>query len=103
LIKNKWVELVVSTAEQEILQAMVMVLEPFDEATGKLSGQNYVTASVILPILRGLGNSLQPVNSDNNITALFRKTMLHSFQHYTNKYGYFTNHTLITLTYLDPR
>jgi hypothetical protein len=95
--------LVISAPKQEILQAMVTVLEPFDEATVKRSGQNYVTASVILPILRGLANLLQPVNGDNNITALFRKTMLHSFNHYTNKYCYFTNHTLITLTYLDPR
>ena len=53
------------------------VLQPCEEVTREMSAQNYVTASVVIPITRGLKTALENIDvSDNLIVDSFRQDLL---------------------------
>lgn len=55
-----------------LLEGLEEVLKPFEQATVFLSGQSYVTASVLPPLLKGLLKSTQRKSFDSAALTLFQ-------------------------------
>ncbi len=90
------------------MKDLVDLLTPFNEITKKLSGENYTTASSIIPCVRSLQLSMDEMLDDDtnskfkiNLASALKK----SIEFYVNDYGFFTDEFLIAVavTYLDPR
>ena len=67
--------------EWNLLEDLVTVLEPFEEATKALSGSNYPTISMISPLLYQVCKVTLKVNEDDNVNLKrIKETMLEDFQ-----------------------
>ena len=67
--------------EWNLLEDLVTVLEPFEEATKALSGSNYPTISMISPLLYQVCKVTLKVNEDKNVNLKrIKETMLEDFQ-----------------------
>lgn len=53
-------KIMLSSDEWELLQKLVMVLGLFEEATRYLGGENYITHSIMVPLIEQIKNSLLP-------------------------------------------
>ena len=67
--------------EWNLLEDLVTVLEPFEEATKALSGSNYPTINMIGPLLYQVCKVTLKVNEDDNVNLKrIKETMLEDFQ-----------------------
>ncbi|RMZ97930.1 hypothetical protein BpHYR1_026707 [Brachionus plicatilis] len=75
----------------------------FEQATVRISAENSVSISSVIPILQALLNQLELDNDAscfrNSLATAFKKSL--SF--YIKKYGYFKNEFLFAAAFLDPR
>ena len=104
--QNNHKNLIISENEENKLKDLFELLTPFNEITKKLSGENYTTASFIIPCVRSLLLSMDEILNDDmnskfkiNIASALKK----SIDYYVNDYGFFKDDFLISVTYLDPR
>ena len=51
--------------EQDLLQDLIPILGPFEEATKYLGGSNYSTHSIMKPLINEIINKLQPESNEN--------------------------------------
>jgi hAT family C-terminal dimerisation region len=72
-----------SSNEWELLQKLVMVLGPFEEATRYLGGKNYITHSMMIPLIERIKSLLlspplsnSPTSSTSSVTA-FNTSEIH--------------------------
>ena len=93
--------------EQDIndMGKFVEILSYFNDASHKLSGETYTTASVVIPILQAIRNKLTDSEtiSDCSIKKYFASALLKSLDFYIESYNYFDNELLNACSYLDPR
>ena len=67
--------------EWNLLEGLVAILEPFEEATKALSGSNYPTISMISPLLYQVCKVTLKVNEDDNVNLkTIKETLLEDFQ-----------------------
>jgi len=104
--QNNHRNLIISEIEENELKDLVDLLTPFNDITKKLSGENYTTASFVIPCVRSLQISMDEMLNDDmnfkfkiNIASVLKK----SIDYYVNDYGFFKDEFLIAMTYLDPR
>jgi len=91
--------------EWVILQELIKVLKPFEEATKAISGQKYMTASLVIVIVQGLFkvfNSLVKMNLTQRVLHVVEKLLANmndrdGFKHIQR------SKTLSRCTFLDPR
>jgi hypothetical protein len=65
-----------SSEEFELLEELIEILTPFDEATQFLSGSKYPTLGFMTPMLEELARRLKYFNGQNNQVILVRDTIL---------------------------
>src|SRR5581483_1130111 len=58
-----------SSDEWELLQKLVMVLGPFEEATRYLGGENYITHSMMDPLIKRIKNLLLVPSSSSSTSS----------------------------------
>ena len=85
--------------DRKILQDMVTILRPFQEATDLTQGQNVVTASFAIPCIRGLRKSLQ------SLSVTYNSRMLHALENSLDERmsKYEDRERFILASILDPR
>ncbi|KAL4121559.1 hypothetical protein QTP88_014050 [Uroleucon formosanum] len=94
-----------TSSEWKIIKELVLVLRPFEEATKAVSGNNYITASMVIIIAQGLINvcdQLLKQNYTSRTNAVINK-LLNGMKE-RNRWGNIENSkTLARCTFLDPR
>ena len=86
-----------------LMTDFVRVLGCFDEATTIISGEQYETASLIIPVCYALKQAVEvdPLDSDN--AAMLRSALYSSVEFYLARYDYLNTAVLSAVSYLDPR
>ena len=88
--------------EWNLLEDLVAVLEPFEEATKALSGSTYPTISMISPLLYQVCEVTLKVNEDDNMNLKkIKETMLEDFQDRYSSPA--ITEVLNIAAFLDPR
>lgn len=92
------------TAEEyKVLEEVTKLLEPFELATQKISGEEYITISLILQLIRGIAISLASIESSLNTPIA--QNILDGFKQSRAKRlkPYEMRTPIILSTILDPR
>jgi len=87
-----------------ILQDLIKILKPFKEATKAISGQNYMTASLVIVIVQGLYkvcNNLLRINLSER-ALLVTKNLLSNMDEREGFKNCEKSMTLSKCTFLDP-
>ena len=88
--------------EWNLLEDLVGVLEPFEEATKAMSGSNYPTISMISPLLYQVCEVTLKVNEDDNVNLKrIEETMLEDFKDRYSSPA--ITETLNIAAFLDPQ
>lgn len=91
--------------EWKITKELCIVLRPFEEATKAVSGNNYMTASIVILLSQGLKNvcdELLKQNYDSRVNNVLEK-LLFGMQD-KDRWGNIANSkSLVRCTFLDPR
>lgn len=94
-----------TTIEWTIVKELCIILKPFESATKVVSGENYMTASMILPIVNGLFEVCHKMKSktfDPRIHEVIKNFL--SAMDNKNSWGNICHSkTLAKCTFLDPR
>lgn len=105
--ERKYRSYVFESNELKLLKTALPILDIFLDATETLSGENYVTSSLIIPSLLYIKSSLKELKVDNekdkDFHKLFVKALLTYLDFYIEKYDIFENEFLITATFLNPK
>ncbi|XP_046868727.1 uncharacterized protein LOC124461211 [Drosophila willistoni] len=87
--------------EIDICKDFCDLLSPYKNATEKISGENYVTVSMVIPLISLLINKIRTLTVESAEGKLTKETLLKvsedRFQSFQN------NKTLVKSTMLDPR
>ncbi len=90
--------------DEDVLQSLNKALKPLSEFTDILSGENYVTASSLLPVLRLIKeDTLAPSDEDGQLTANLKAGIISILD---EKYGALpeaSRQLMQKATFLDPR
>lgn len=93
----------VNADEYLIIQETIQILEPFDLATTKISGESYITLSLVIPLIRGIKTKLAEVESQI-VTESGKKILLCVKGSVDKRLSPYENRTPVVLaTILDPR
>ncbi|CAG5052904.1 unnamed protein product [Parnassius apollo] len=93
----------VNADEYLIIQETIQILEPFDLATTKISGESYITLSLIIPLIRGIKTKLVEVESQI-VTESGNKILLCMMGSVDKRLSPYESRTPVVLaTILDPR
>lgn len=75
--------------ERNMLQDLLDTLEPFEDATDKLQGENVVTASMVIPCIMGLRESLKtPSRYNGKLTAALSASLEKRMPAFESKTSY---------------
>ncbi len=89
--------------DEDVLQSLNKALKPVSEFTDILSGENYVTASSLLPVLRLIKeDTLAPSDEDRQLTANLKAGIISILD---EKYGALpeaSRQLMRKATFLDP-
>ena len=85
--------------ERKILEDLVEILTPFQEATDFAQGENVITSSVVIPCIRGLHKSLESLSVKYNSRILL--ALVKSVDNRMAKYE--SRQLFILASTLDPR
>lgn len=93
----------ISAEEWVILKELCQILEPFDDATNCISGENYMSASLVIVLTRGLLNVCE--NLLNETFSEVSKNVITGLQNglRTRLGNVEYSNTLAISTFLDPR
>lgn len=91
--------------EWKVTRELCIVLRPFEEATKAVSGDKYMTASLVIVLAEGLKNvcsKLQKENYHQRVNNVLNKLLsgMNDRDRWGNIIG---SHTLVRCTFLDPR
>ncbi|CAF4893692.1 unnamed protein product [Pieris macdunnoughi] len=93
----------VNADEYLIIQETIQILEPFDLATTKISGESYITLSLVIRLIRGIKTKLAEVESQI-VTESGKKILLCVKASVDKRLSPYENRTPVVLaTILDPR
>ncbi|XP_036141262.1 zinc finger BED domain-containing protein 1 isoform X1 [Monomorium pharaonis] len=85
----------------EVVSEIIHLLTPFKEATTQISGDKYVTASIVLPLCHNVLETLNDLKPATNAAMEFKKNLLKEIE---VKYIPLKKNKLLTIaTLLDPR
>ncbi|KAL4153182.1 hypothetical protein QTP88_001015 [Uroleucon formosanum] len=87
--------------EWEIILDCIHILKPFEVMTAELSGENYVTISSIIPLIRGLQHILKNVQIETTIGEAFKNTLIDVVSRRLGNLE--MNKIVAKATFLDPR
>ncbi|KAL4123358.1 hypothetical protein QTP88_015554 [Uroleucon formosanum] len=90
-----------NASEWEIILDCIHILKPFETMTAELSGENYVTISSIIPLIRGLQHILKNVPIENTIGEAFKNILIDVVSRRLRNLE--TNKIVAKATFLDPR
>ncbi|RNA21089.1 zinc finger BED domain-containing 1-like [Brachionus plicatilis] len=102
-LNNKYEYLILNENEIITLKDSVCILKPFSDATTELSGVNYPTISIVIPILLSLRYKLLETNNESLFSTTFKKYLHYYTDSYLNKHKVLNDSLLITATYLNVR
>lgn len=90
-----------SAQDLGIINQIAKILKPFEYVTKDISGESYVTVSKIIPMVNCLHKKLESVNTENEITATLKQSLLNSLK---KRFGQseFNSHIALGCL-LDPR
>jgi len=94
-----------SSEDWIILQDLIKILKPFEEATKAISGQKYMTASLVIVIVQGLYkvcNNLLKINLSPRALIVAKKSLANMDERDGFK-NCEKSMTLSKCTFLDPR
>lgn len=84
-----------------ILTDCVLLLKPLESMTTELSGEKYVTMSLVIPLIRGLQHTLKNMSPKSDSGAVLKRNLLDVI---SKRFGLFeTNKIAAKATFLDPR
>lgn len=93
-----------TSTEWELLSSLEIIFQVFEQITNEISGQKYVTASLVLVYIKMLMDritklSKEPASSETikNVVGILKKEFEQRFKNYEN------SNTLAACTILDPR
>lgn len=105
--ERKYRSYVFEPNELKLLKTALPILQIFLYITETLSGENYVTSSLIIPSILYIKSSLKELKVDNekdkDFHKLFVKALLTYLDFYIEKYDILENEFLITATFLNPK
>ena len=96
---NKLDTVHLTTYERKLLQELCTVLKPFEHATQLVQHEKSVTASMTIPVTRGLQHQLQQISAVYNMKMV--TTLKTSIDRRLSHYG--QDDVFITAAVLDPR
>ncbi len=96
---------ILNSTEWELLSTLETIFQVFEQVTSEISGQRYVTASLILVYIKLLNDKITKLSNDptyysepiQNVINILKQEFLERFKNYENSM------TLATSTILDPR
>ncbi|XP_063366311.1 E3 SUMO-protein ligase ZBED1 [Cydia amplana] len=88
-------------AQWQILEDSVAILQPFEKITAVLSAESYPTLSCIIPLVRGLQNSLNKRTPITDAGKHLQRALLEVVDKRLSVYK--SNRTAAKATLLDPR
>jgi hypothetical protein len=62
--------------DKNLLEGIILILEPFRKAINDLSSSSVPTLNIVIPKIQTLKNSLKPLNDENNIINNFKQYLL---------------------------
>ena len=85
--------------ERKLLQELCTILEPFEYATNQVQGEKHVTASLTIPVTRGLRHRLQQISAEynNKLVSTLKESINSRLCRYED------DETCIVAATLDPR
>ena len=94
----------ISWQDEDVLLAMNEALKPVSDFTDILSGENYVTASSLLPVLHLVTQgTLAPFVEDTKLTADLKAGILHVLEEKYKALPQASLELMRKATFLDPR
>ncbi|KAL4126619.1 hypothetical protein QTP88_010831 [Uroleucon formosanum] len=90
-----------NASEWEIILDCIHILKPFETMTAELSGENYVTISSIIPLIRGLQHIFKNVPIENTIGEAFKNILIDVVSRRLGNLE--TNKIVAKAIFLDPR
>ncbi|KAL4119982.1 hypothetical protein QTP88_012732 [Uroleucon formosanum] len=91
----------ISGAQLFVAKEIMILLKPFEAATKELCGQNYVTASKVIPLLHCLIKKIEPIEINNVISIDFKNNLLKNLKTRFGRVEYLEILSIATI--LDPR
>ena len=90
------------TNEWEIISDAVKILEPFEAITRELSGEKFVTASLIIPLIEGCVYALNLLDFKTDICRNLKDIFIHEI--IPNRFNFmYTKTKILMATAMDPR
>lgn len=65
-----------NASEWEVISDCVKILKPFENITSELSGENYPTISLVIPLIRGLQYMLKNLRTETTIGIEFKNKLI---------------------------
>nr|CAI5857915.1 unnamed protein product [Callosobruchus analis] len=94
----------ISVEEWTILKELCQILAPFDEATKCVSGENYMSASLVIVLTKGLLEVCENLRSTETFSELSRQILNNLQEGIRSRLGDVEySSTLAMSTFLDPR
>lgn len=88
--------------EWETIRQLVKILKPFERVTKNISGQDYLTASLVIPLVNGLNSALNKIEVPEN--ECVQRVLINFKRSLKERLGNSENsNTLSIATFLDPR
>ncbi|KAG5869431.1 hypothetical protein JTB14_003123 [Gonioctena quinquepunctata] len=91
-----------SAEEYNVLEEFISILEPFEIATNEISGDQYITISLIIPLIRGIVDKLLVLTNSKNEESLMVLNSVKEFMKLRLK-PYESRTPCIIGAMLDPR
>jgi len=90
-----------NACEWEIILDCIHILKPLEIMTAELSGENYVTISSIIPLIRDLQHIIKSVQIKTSIGEAFKNTLIDVVN---RRLGHLEKNMIVAkATFLDPR
>ncbi|XP_039308580.1 E3 SUMO-protein ligase ZBED1-like isoform X4 [Solenopsis invicta] len=91
----------VTPLELAIIEECLLLLRPFEAATKDISGEKYISGSLVIPLVHCVKTSLQRINVTNEITQKLKEELYKQTEKRLDSYE--KNLLLSVATILDPR
>jgi len=90
-----------NASEWEVISDCIKILKPFENITSELSGENYPTLSLVIPLIRGLQYMLKNLRTETTIGNEFKNKLIDVVG---RRLGNLEKNKIVAKsTFLDPR
>ena len=91
----------VTASEIETLIEIMAILKPLESVTREISGEKYVTASKVIPMIRLMTRLYERISTSHELAIYLKEAILKEFKQRWSKVEF--NHLLAMANLLDPR